>query len=54
MELMMLEKLTSSCRFRSYAGIRPKSKVDSGEKKTKIAIEFGVSRETLYQYLKTD
>ncbi|WP_456236526.1 helix-turn-helix domain-containing protein [Acidihalobacter aeolianus] len=26
----------------------------AGEKKTQLAREFGISRETLYQYLKTD
>ncbi|EFY4203786.1 TPA: helix-turn-helix domain-containing protein, partial [Klebsiella pneumoniae] len=25
-----------------------------GEQKTKLAREFGISRETLYQYLRTD
>jgi DNA invertase Pin-like site-specific DNA recombinase len=29
-------------------------KVSAGEQKAKLAREFGVSRETLYQYLKTD
>ncbi|EAS2446530.1 TPA: helix-turn-helix domain-containing protein, partial [Escherichia coli] len=26
----------------------------AGEQKTKLAREFGISRETLYQYLRTD
>ncbi|MEJ2755575.1 MAG: recombinase family protein [Gammaproteobacteria bacterium] len=29
-----------------------KARVTAGEKKTKVAREFGISRETLYQYLK--
>ncbi len=29
-----------------------KARVDSGEKKAQLAREFGISRETLYQYLK--
>jgi len=29
-----------------------KARVESGEKKAKVAREFGISRETLYQYLK--
>jgi DNA invertase Pin-like site-specific DNA recombinase len=31
-----------------------RQRVASGEQKAKLAREFGVSRETLYQYLKTD
>lgn len=31
-----------------------RQRVDAGEQKAKLAREFGVSRETLYQYLKTD
>jgi DNA invertase Pin-like site-specific DNA recombinase len=30
-----------------------KQRVDAGEKKTVIARDFGISRETLYQYIKT-
>ena len=29
-----------------------KSRIDSGEKKSSVARDFGISRETLYQYLK--
>jgi DNA-binding phage protein len=29
-----------------------KARVDAGEKKAKIAREMGISRETLYQYLR--
>ena len=29
-------------------------RADAGEQKAKLAREFGISRETLYQYLKTD
>ncbi|EMY4254991.1 MULTISPECIES: helix-turn-helix domain-containing protein, partial [Enterobacteriaceae] len=29
-------------------------RVEAGEQKTKLAREFGISRETLYQYLRTD
>ena len=46
----------------AYKGRRPslsdeqvlelKQKVENGEKKTAIAKEFGISRETLYQYIK--
>jgi len=31
-----------------------RQRVDAGEQKAKLAREFGVSRETLYQYLKTE
>ena len=30
-----------------------RQRADAGEQKTKLAREFGVSRETLYQYLRT-
>jgi DNA invertase Pin-like site-specific DNA recombinase len=30
-----------------------RTRIELGEKKTKLACEFGISRETLYQYLKT-
>ena len=29
-------------------------RADAGEQKAKLAREFGISRETLYQYLRTD
>lgn len=29
-------------------------RADAGEKKAQLAREFGISRETLYQYLRTD
>lgn len=29
-------------------------RAEAGEQKTKLAREFGISRETLYQYLRTD
>ncbi|HBE3724949.1 TPA: recombinase family protein [Escherichia coli] len=31
-----------------------RQRVEAGEQKTKLAREFGISRETLYQYLRTD
>ncbi len=31
-----------------------KQRIDSGEKKTQIANDFGISRETLYQYLRME
>ena len=31
-----------------------RQRADAGEQKSKLAREFGVSRETLYQYLRTD
>lgn len=31
-----------------------RQRADAGEQKAKLAREFGVSRETLYQYLRTD
>jgi DNA-binding phage protein len=31
-----------------------KQRVSAGEKKAALAREFGISRETLYQYLRTD
>ena len=38
--------------FEQVASLR--QRVASGEQKAKLAREFGVSRETLYQYLRTD
>ncbi|MCK3510510.1 helix-turn-helix domain-containing protein, partial [Escherichia coli] len=29
-------------------------RVEAGEQKTKLAREFGICRDTLYQYLRTD
>jgi DNA-binding phage protein len=40
------------CRLSSIAELRSESRLAS--KKTKLAREFGISRETLYQYLRTD
>lgn len=31
-----------------------RQRADAGEQKAKLAHEFGISRETLYQYLKTE
>ncbi len=31
-----------------------RQRVEAGEQKTKLAREFGISRETLYQYLRTN
>ncbi|PPY43149.1 helix-turn-helix domain-containing protein, partial [Cronobacter sakazakii] len=31
-----------------------RQRVEAGEQKAKLAREFGISRETLYQYLRTD
>jgi DNA-binding XRE family transcriptional regulator len=31
-----------------------RQRAEAGEQKAKLAREFGISRETLYQYLRTD
>jgi transcriptional regulator of acetoin/glycerol metabolism len=35
-----------------YRAMLSKARIDQGEKKAKIACEMGISRETLYQYLR--
>ncbi|MFO6136970.1 helix-turn-helix domain-containing protein, partial [Pseudomonas aeruginosa] len=42
----------SRCPNPDIAELR--QRVEAGEQKTKLAREFGISRETLYQYLRTD
>ncbi|EPY7296733.1 helix-turn-helix domain-containing protein, partial [Klebsiella pneumoniae] len=45
------------CRKKSLSSERIaelRQRVEAGEQKTKLAREFGISRETLYQYLRTD
>ena len=34
--------------------VQLRQRVRSGEEKTALAREFGISRETLYQYLRTE
>ncbi|HCO3906244.1 helix-turn-helix domain-containing protein, partial [Escherichia coli] len=40
---------TKGCLIANFATVP-----EAGEQKTKLAREFGISRETLYQYLRTD
>jgi DNA invertase Pin-like site-specific DNA recombinase len=57
-----LEGIAIAKRKGVYKGRKPaltpervkelKSRVDAGEKKAKVAREFGITRETLYQYLR--
>jgi DNA invertase Pin-like site-specific DNA recombinase len=56
------EGITLAKKRGAYRGRKPalspvqiadlKARVDAGEKKAKIAREMGISRETLYQYLR--
>jgi DNA invertase Pin-like site-specific DNA recombinase len=56
------EGITLAKKRGAYRGRKPalsptqiadlKARVDSGEKKAKIARKMGISRETLYQYLR--
>jgi hypothetical protein len=39
--------------YRPAVGSTPDVRLDAGDKKAQIAREFGISRETLYQYLRT-
>ncbi|HGX9653178.1 TPA: Hin recombinase, partial [Escherichia coli] len=48
---------TKGCLIANFATVpiaELRQRVEAGEQKTKLAREFGISRETLYQYLRTD
>ncbi|HHI2907466.1 TPA: helix-turn-helix domain-containing protein, partial [Escherichia coli] len=45
---------TKGCLIANFATVPLRQRVEAGEQKTKLAREFGISRETLYQYLRTD
>jgi DNA-binding phage protein len=46
------QDLYQAAAFRTVQIANLKARIDAGEKKAKIAREMGISRETLYQYLR--
>ena len=42
------------CRKNPVAAAQLRQRVETGEGKTRLASEFGISRQTLYKYLRTE